>query len=121
MTEVVHHDAVTEQVWVVDEAAWDETVEKTETREVNGYKCRCGLVFTDINEWNAHSDYYEDDENEWDNHTGWSSTTVIEEVVVGTETIHHDEVGHYETRTVTEAYDETVVTGQKCSKCGATK
>ena len=52
VTEVVHHDAVTEQVWVVDEAAWDETVNKTETKEVNGYKCRCGLVFTDINEFN---------------------------------------------------------------------
>lgn len=34
--------------------------------------------------------------------------------------IHHDEVGHYETRTVTAAYDEQVLTGYKCN-CGATR
>ena len=79
------------------------------------------MMFDTNAEWGAHSDSYEDDENEWDNHSGCTGVYVLEEVVVGTETIHHDEVGHYETRTVTEAYDETVVTGQKCSKCGATK
>lgn len=30
-----HHDAVTEQRWVVDQSAWDEQV-------VTGYKCSCG-------------------------------------------------------------------------------
>lgn len=126
VTEVVHHDAVTEEVWVVDQEAWDETVEKTEEQEVYKYECRCGLLFSTQPEWEAHSfqwaDY--DDENgtnEFQNHYSCSGVYVYETVVVGTETIHHDEVGHYETRTVTEAYDETVVTGQKCSKCGATK
>jgi len=34
--------------------------------------------------------------------------------------IHHDEEGHYETVTVTEAYDEQKLVGYKCS-CGETK
>lgn len=43
ITEIVHHDAVTEQKWVenwvtvVDKEAWDETV-------TVGYKCSCGAV-----------------------------------------------------------------------------
>lgn len=32
-----HHDAVTEKVWVVDKAAWDETI-------TTGYKCSCGAT-----------------------------------------------------------------------------
>lgn len=32
-----HHDAVTKQIWVVDKAAWDETV-------ITGYKCSCGAT-----------------------------------------------------------------------------
>ena len=34
---------------------------------------------------------------------------------------HHDEEGHYETVTVTEAYDEQKLVGYKCSSCGETK
>lgn len=126
VTETVHHDAVTEQVWVVDQPAWDETVEKTEEKQVEKCQCRCGAIFDSDDEWFAHSEAILDADdqngtNEWQYHTGWSATFVYEEVVVGTETVHHDEVGHYETKTVTEAWDETVVTGQKCSECGATK
>ena len=32
----IHHDAVTEQVWVVDQAAW--------TEQVYGYRCSCGAT-----------------------------------------------------------------------------
>lgn len=32
-----HHDAVTKQVWIVDKAAWDETV-------ITGNKCSCGAT-----------------------------------------------------------------------------
>ena len=36
-------------------------------------------------------------------------------------TVHHDEVGHYETQTVSEAWDEPVYEGRYvCSACGAT-
>ena len=64
---------------------------------------------------------YENIDDEDDNHYSVSGIYVYETVVVGTETVHHDEVGHYETKTVTEAYDEEVVVGQKCSECGAKK
>ena len=120
VTETVHHDAVTEQVWVVDEPAWDETVDKTEEKQVQKYQCRCGEIFDSGDAWDAHWASF-DWETAADYHDGWTSVYVYETVVVGTETIHHDEVGHYETKTVTEAYDEEVVVGQKCSECGATK
>ena len=51
----------------------------------------------------------------------YSGTYMYQDVIVGTEIVHHDEIGHYEDRTITEAFDETIVIGQKCSKCGATK
>lgn len=35
--DTIHHDAVTKQVWIVDQAAWDETV-------ITGYKCSCGVT-----------------------------------------------------------------------------
>ncbi|WRK55524.1 hypothetical protein SD457_12525 [Coprobacillaceae bacterium CR2/5/TPMF4] len=35
--DTIHHDAVTKQVWIVDQAAWDETV-------ITGYKCSCGAT-----------------------------------------------------------------------------
>lgn len=36
-TDTIHHDPVTEQVWVVDQSAWDEVI-------VTGYYCRiCGM------------------------------------------------------------------------------
>lgn len=36
-TGTIHHDAVTEQVWVVDAAAWEEQV-------MTGYRCACGAT-----------------------------------------------------------------------------
>lgn len=36
-TDTIHHDAVTEQVWVVDAAAWEEQV-------VTGFRCACGAT-----------------------------------------------------------------------------
>lgn len=42
-----HHDAVTEQVWVVDKAAWDETVvvkEAWDEKVLTSYKCSCGAT-----------------------------------------------------------------------------
>ena len=35
--DTIHHDAVTKQVWIVDQVAWDETV-------ITGYKCSCGAT-----------------------------------------------------------------------------
>lgn len=33
--DTIHHEAVTQEIWVVDQAAWDEQV-------VTGYRCSCG-------------------------------------------------------------------------------
>ncbi len=87
---------VTEQRWVVDQAAWDEQV------KVGSYiQCSCGATFNNVDEWNAHVKPLviagED---------GHSYS-----VVPQYETIHHDEVGHY----------ETAIIGYKCSACDATK
>ena len=35
--DTIHHDAVTQEVWVIDQAAYDEQV-------VSGYKCSCGVT-----------------------------------------------------------------------------
>ena len=124
-TKVVHHDAVTENVWVMDSAAWDEPVyEEQPIYELQdtGVRCKyCGAVFSNEDGFESHSiacmeqgDY---------NHGSWE--VIIENVQVGTQTvqvgtIHHDTTGHIETKIVSAAWDETVTTGYKCS-CGATK
>ena len=35
--------------------------------------------------------------------------------------IHHDEEGHYESVTISEAYTEKILVGYRCSSCGETK
>lgn len=37
LVDTIHHDAVYKKQWVVDQAAWDETV-------TTGYKCSCGAI-----------------------------------------------------------------------------
>ena len=52
-----------------------------------------------------------------DKHSGYHSEMV--KVLIGYETIHHDEIGHNEQVLVKEAYDETISKGfKKCSECG---
>ena len=98
-TTTVHHDAVTEQVWVQDSAAWDEDVYETRTI------CSCGADITN----NVMLHYA-------DGCTGSYSNQSIK-----TGSIHHDATGHYETKVIQQAYDETITTGYVCSGCGATK
>lgn len=98
-TKTVHHDAVTEQVYVVDQAAYDDPI--YEWREICN---NCGADIT--NDPGIHSAEF-----------GHSYSS--KPVQVGA--THHDEVGHYETKTVSEAWDETVTTGYTCSGCGASK
>ena len=124
--ETVHHDAVTEDVWVVDspgQNAWDEEVPKYTV--ITKVFCHgCDASFTTAQGLIEHQDTT--------GHMGYYDKQIQEQV--GTETIHHDavpEVGHWETKEITAAYDETVVakeaydeqviTGYKCSTCGATK
>ena len=104
----VHHEAVTEQVWVVDEAAYSyeepvyETVEKQICKD-----CGCDVsnrVMTQsqrsahiknhlLNDSNAIGGYY----------------SQVTSVQTGTKTVNVPEQGHYETKTIKEAYDEKVL------------
>lgn len=97
ITTVRHHDAVTQQVWVQDSAAWDEPVYSS--RAI----CSCGADITG----NTTGHYV-------DCNGGYS----VKQVQTGT--VHHEGTGHYENRVVQNAWDETVTTGYKCS-CGAVK
>ena len=111
----VHHDAVTEEVKVTDSQAWTEYIYKD--------WCVC-------NECGYMTESYDDlDRHFWDAHdyecSGYHADTILEK------TIEHPEEFHYETRTVSEAYDEqviekqaydeTVITGYKCATCGERK
>lgn len=142
----VHHDAVThtEQVTVIDQAAWDETVttytsepqvvhHDAETRTETSYCetcCDCGASFTDHGAAIAHL-------RDCDHMSGlvsdstevtvvvrdaWDETVYVQ--VPHTETVHHDAITHVETKTVVdkEAYDEQIpYTVEVCSECGKEK
>lgn len=129
--ETLHHDAVTETIWVTDRAAWNETIKINapvyEERLVVVATCRgcgarfsCGTQYETIQECHRHivadhanscgygteDSYYEQVQ------TGWQEAT---------DTVFHPEEGHYEERTVKEAYDEKIVTGRRCISCGYTE
>ena len=120
MYDYVHHDAVIDQVWVVDKAAWEEPVytkyyvclqcEYGECEYCNEHGLRQNEFLT-FEEKKAHQ------YNCAINGGSCSNSTTRKKV---TDYIHHDEEGHYETVIVSEAYDEPKLIGYKCS-CGATK
>ena len=108
----IHHDAVYENKYVVDQSAFDEQVPITEMKAhsiCNG----CGADITGNTTAHIKQGALEGT-NCRGYHTEW-----IEEVV-GYETVHHPEQGHNEQVLVKEAWDEKVSAGYKCS-CGATK
>lgn len=92
-TKTVHHNAVTEQQWIVDVPAY------TEERTI------CNQCGQDISGFAA--------QHLLDNMPNCFS--------YGSQWVTVPEQGHYETVTVQEAWDEQVVTGYRCSQCGATK
>ena len=97
-TKTVHHDAVTEQVWVVDKAAWDEAIS-------GGYVCNaCGYKESRL------SDSFDDHLYTHNPPSGYHAED--------SKTVHHNEEGHYETRIIAGAYDETITTGYVCVICG---
>ena len=123
--ETVHHDAVTreDRAWVVDKAAWDEPMY---TKYYVCLQCEYGECdycnehglrqneFLSFEEKKAHQ------YNCAINGGSCSNSTTRKKITGYT---HHDEEGHYETKTVTvsEAYDEQKLVGYKCSSCGETK
>ena len=91
---------VSNSVWVVDQAAWDEQVA---TGSV--WHCNCGATFNSASAIAAHAEEMALQGSF--NHGSWVET------IYGT--VHHDEVGHWED----QGHYETVVVGRKCSGCGA--
>lgn len=115
-TKTIHHDAVYETKYVVDQAAYDEL---PDWKDVDGYICD-----------NCHQEMFTLEEAQM--HVQVSAAmgsgkcksyhAGIVRIPPGAQNlIHHDEVGHNEQVLVQEAWDETVSNGYKCSICGATK
>ena len=121
-TKTVHHDetghyeeVMTGKRTVVDEEAYDEPV-----YEIKCVCSACGYEADSTDEIGDHMDSHYDPE------LGYIDASYsVREVV--TDVIHHPEVSHeepvYEQQWVidSEAWDETVVTGYRCSSCGAVK
>ena len=83
--ETIHHEAVTQQVWVEDSPAGEKTI----------FQCRCGAKFNSFDEWDAHDTqaYLNGDDTHY-RYEFW-----YEEVPAQ---------GHYETQVIQAAYDEQV-------------
>ena len=82
--ETIHHEAVTQQVWVEDSPAGEKKI----------FQCRCGLRLNSFDEYVAHSDALLDDYNEHCTYEFWYEDTPAQ--------------GHYETQVIQAAYDEQV-------------
>ena len=111
-TRKVDHPAVTKQVWVVDTAAWDETIRPGYHMSV--VTChQCGAQFSDpaqanaLEAWGDHIDA---------SHDGDGSYDMAYSYDIPAETVHHDAVGHYETQVVSASWMEYVDT-YRCA-CG---
>jgi hypothetical protein len=101
-TDIIHHEAVYEDKWIVDKEAWEETIHHEAVYE--------DKWIVDKEAWEEtihHEAVYEDkwivDKEAWE------------------ETIHHEAV--YEDKWIVdkEAWTEEVVQGQICPDCGATR
>lgn len=100
----IHHEAETEQVWVVDQEAYsyEETIYEQEYVDLcKDCEARIDLM-TDAELYN-HISYHLDNGGK-----GGYYGTVID-VAVGTKTVNVPEKGHYETKIIKEAYDEKVL------------
>lgn len=110
----VHHEAVTEDVWVPDREAWLEPKEAARAK----CGCRCGFTGT-YEQVSAHIQPYKDawrddpsleNEAEMQKHSFDTSDLSI--------WIVHEAEGHWEEQVVREAYDGPGVVGLRCSVCG---
>lgn len=135
VTNTVHHDAVTRQVWKEDSAAWDENVlvqdawDEPIIAEVDICNV-CGYVYpigASGDDYDYHALVNPGDGGGWYTEARQVGTT-HHDAVYNTihhdavyQTVHHEATGHYETVVDQDAWDETVTTGYKCSGCGATK
>lgn len=139
VTNTVHHDATYKTVWVQDSAAWDENVLVQDAWDEPTYSwvaiCNaCGHVFSagesvgDHMEAGCWSSWHHEQRQTGSVHHEAVYNTVHHDAVYSTvhheaETtvVHHEATGHNEQVVDQAAWDEDVVTGYKCSGCGATK
>lgn len=117
----IPHEEVKENVWVVDKAAWEEPVY---TKYYVCLQCEygeceyCNKNGLRQNEFNSRDELEEHQYNCAVSGGLCSNSTTRKKI---TDYIHHDEEGHYETVTISEAYTEKKLVGYRCSSCGETK
>lgn len=120
----IPHEAVKEKVWVVDKAAWEEPVYKyfevcNNCKPDSPNPCsRCRALGISKYEYDNADELDEHQYECTENGGGCMFSSTITKIV---DYVHHDEEGHYETVTVSEAYNEQKLVGYKCSSCGETK
>lgn len=117
----IPHEEVKENVWVVDKAAWEEPVYKTVyicLQCEHGECPYCASRGITNYEYNTIYDYYEHQDGCIENGGMCANSTGRKKII---DYIHHDEEGHYETVTISEAYTEKKLVGYRCSSCGETK
>lgn len=126
ITTKIHHDAVTTEEWVVDEPA------KNIPFEIREYWCQyCSRRWSYDSLKNNESDLNRM-LSDMDNHLTdcikrWKADEYRMEfnypkinVTTVSDTVRIDEKGHYETKTIKEAYDEEKIVGKRCRDCGET-
>ena len=105
VTHNVYHEAVTQQVWVVDTPAHDETT----------YTLVYYMQFSNGEKW-----YHDGSSNFAEKVVDYAAVHGLS-YSTGAEnqpnTVHYDEVGHYETQVVSQAWTETVVDTPAYTTC----
>lgn len=118
----IPHEEVKEKVWVVDKAAWDEpvyTIVYVCVQCERGMCERCRSLGLEQVEFATNEDRKAHQYACLDSEDGVCMNSTTRKKITGY--THHDEEGHYETVTVSEAYVEQKLVGYKCSSCGETK
>lgn len=105
VTHTVYHEAVTQQVWVVDTPAHDETT----------YTLVYYVQFSNGEKW-----YHDGSANFAEKAVDYAVVNGLSYGILAENqpnTVHYDEVGHYETQVVSQAWTETVVDTPAYTTC----
>lgn len=105
VTHNVYHEAVTQQVWVVDTPAHDETT----------YTLVYYVQFSNGEKW-----YHDGSANFAEKAVDYAVVNGLSYGILAENqpnTVHYDEVGHYETQVVSQAWTETVVDTPAYTTC----
>lgn len=105
VTHNVYHEAVTQQVWVVDTPAHDETT----------YTLVYYVQFSNGEKW-----YHDGSANFAEQAVDYAVVNGLSYGILAENqpnTVHYDEVGHYETQVVSQAWTETVVDTPAYTTC----